>query len=403
MLALEDIEAASERIADLVVETPIDRSGTFSDLTGASVYLKLEVFQRTGAFKLRGAANRIRTLSPSEREAGVVTASAGNHAQGVALAATESGVDATVVMPEEAAISKVSATRSYGAEVRLEGVDYSAAQAIAYDLAESEGRTYVHAFDDPAIMAGQGTIGLEILDAVPDVDTVLVPIGGGGLIGGIATAIKERNPEVRIVGVQAEGAASVPQSLKAGQIVERDDVDTIADGIATRRVGDLTFEVMQAYVDTAVTVSDDEIAHTLTHLLEREKILVEPAGVVGLAALHHGRIPLEPDEVVVPVLSGGNVDLNVLTTIILRGLVETGRYVKLRTVLKDRPGALEHLSGVIGRLSANIFAIRHDRTSKDVAMNAAEVELEIETRGPAHVQEVIDGLEAEGYEVELNP
>lgn len=402
MIQLDDIEAARARIGDLITETPVDRSGTFSDATGASVHLKLEVFQRTGAFKLRGAANRIRTLSDEERDAGVVTASAGNHAQGVALAATESGVNATVVMPAEAAISKVAATRSYGAEVRLEGTDYAAAQKTAYEIAEQENRTYVHAFDDPAVMAGQGTIGLEILETVPDVDTVAVPIGGGGLIAGIATAVKSRDPSVDVIGVQAAGAASVPQSLEQGSIVERDDVDTIADGIATRRVGDLTFEVIQAHVDDVVTVTDDEIAHTLTHLLEREKVVAEPAGTAGLAALHHGHFAYDSDDVIVPVLSGGNVDLNVLTTIILRGLVETGRYVKLRTVLKDRPGALEHLSGVIGDLSANIFAIRHDRTSKDVAMNAAEVELEIETRGPAHVREVIEGLEAEGYDVEID-
>lgn len=400
MLTVDDVDAAQERIADLANETPLDRSGTFSDISGASVHLKLEVFQRTGAFKIRGAANRIRTLSPTERSAGVVTASAGNHAQGVALAATESDVDATVVMPEEAAISKVSATRSYGAEVRLEGIDYAAAQRVAHEIAEEEDRTYVHAFDDPAVMAGQGTIGLEILDALPTVDTVVVPIGGGGLIGGIATAIKARAPDVRVVGVQAKGAASVATSLERGEIIEREEVDTIADGIATRNVGALPFEVIQSHVDQVVTVSDDDIANSLTRLLERDKIVAEPAGAAGLAAIHHDRFEVSPGETVAAVISGGNVDLNVLTTVILRGLVATGRYVKIRTVLKDRPGALERLSGLIGDHRANIDAIRHDRTSRDVAMNAAEVELELETRGPAHVREVIDGLRAAGYEVE---
>lgn len=403
MIELEDVEAARDRIADIAIETPLKHSSAFSHATGASVHLKLEMFQRTGAFKIRGAANRIRSLSDEERRAGVVTASAGNHAQGVALAATKSDVDATVVMPEEAAISKVAATKSYGATVRLEGIDYAAAQQVASNISDEEHRTYVHAFDDPAVMAGQGTIGLEILEAMPGVNTVVVPIGGGGLIGGIATAIKHRAPEVRVIGVQAAGASSVPMSLERGSIVEREEVDTIADGIATRRVGTLPFEAIRTHVDEVVTVTDDELANTLTHLLERDKIVVEPAGVAGLAALHHERFSVNPDEVVVPVLSGGNVDLNVLITIILRGLVETGRYVKLRTILQDRPGALEHLSGIIGALRANIYAIRHDRTSRDVAMNKAEVELELETRGPEHVREVIEGLEAEGYKVELMP
>lgn len=403
MITLADVEAAQERIADLATITPLDHSGTFSKMTGAEVHFKLEIFQRTGAFKIRGAANRIRTLSSAERDAGVVTASAGNHAQGVALAAKESEVDATVVMPEDAAISKVAATRSYGATVLLEGSDYAGAQEAAYRLGEEEDRTYVHAFDDLAIMAGQGTIGLEILDELSRVETIVVPIGGGGLISGIATAVKARAPETRIIGVQAEGAASVPESLARGEIVEREAVDTIADGIATRRVGELTFEAIREHVDEVVTVSDDQIANTVTHLLERSKIVVEPAGAAGLAAIVHDRFDVADGEVVVPVLSGGNVDLNVLTTVILRGLVETGRYVKLRTVLKDQPGALEELSGIIGDHSANIFAIRHDRTSKDVAMNRAEVELEIETRGPEHVTELIAGLESAGYEVDLNP
>ncbi len=401
MLTVEDVEQARQRIEDLANETPTRHSRTFSARTGAEVHLKLEIFQRTGAFKIRGAANRIRTLDPEERTAGVVTASAGNHAQGVALAARASDVDATVVMPEGAAISKVDATQAYGATVRLEGEDYTAAQQAAERIVESEGRTYVHAFDDPAVMAGQGTIGLEVLEAVPDLETVVVPIGGGGLIGGIATAVKSRAPDARIVGVQAAGAASIPQSLERGEIVAREAVDTIADGIATRRVGDRPFEIIRERVDEVVTVTDDELANTLTQLLERSKVVAEPAGAAGLAALDHGRFAVDEDEVVVPILSGGNIDLNVLTTVILRGLVESGRYVKLRTVLKDRPGALEALSGLIGDQRANIYAIRHDRTSRDVAMNAAEVELELETRGRDHLREVIEGLEAEGYEVDV--
>ena len=401
MLDLADVEEARERISDLVVHTPLKPSRALSAETRTDVHLKLETFQRTGAFKIRGAANRILALSDEDRSAGVVTASAGNHAQGVALAATESGVDATVVMPETAAISKVEATRGYGATVRLAGEGYEDAQHIAHEIAAEEGRTYVHAFDDPAVMAGQGTIALELLEDLSDVDTVVVPIGGGGLISGIATGLAGRRSSIRVIGVQAEGAASVPESLERGEIVERGSVDTIADGIATRRVGDLAFDIIRNHVDEVVTVSDDEIAMALTRMIERDKIVVEPAGAVGVAALLGDQLVFENDEVVAPVISGGNIDLNVLTTIIVRGLVETGRYVKIRTVLKDRPGALERLAACIASREANIFAIRHDRTSRDVALNAAEVELELELRGEDHLREVVEGLERDGYEVEI--
>ena len=401
MLSHADVVDASERIADLVRHTPLEHSSTFSAMTGASVHLKLETFQKTGAFKIRGAANRIRTLSDAEREAGVVTASAGNHAQGVALAASRSNVDATIVMPKHAAISKIEATRGYGAEVIRHGVDYSEAQARAREIQREEGRTYVHAFDDDAVMAGQGTIGLEILADLPEVDTVVVPIGGGGLIGGIATALKGANADVRVVGVQSEGASSVVESLAKGAIYERDGVDTIADGIATRRVGDRTFEVIESRVDEVVTVSDSEIATALLYLLERGKILVEGAGAVAPAALLAGAFEYDEGEVIVPLLSGGNIDLNVLTTVIVRGLVETGRYLRIRTVLVDRPGALEMLAHVIASYDANINAIQHDRTSRNVAMSAAEVELDIETRGHEHVRELVEGLRDHGYEVEL--
>ena len=401
MIDYAAIEAAAERIAGLAIETPLATSRSLSMTTGASVSFKHEIFQRTGAFKIRGAANRILTLSAEARERGVITASAGNHAQGVALAGQEIGVDTTVIMPRGAAMSKISATQSYGATVRLEGTDYSAAQQAAHELATAEGLTYVHAFDDPAVIAGQGTIGIEILEALPRTDTIVVPIGGGGLISGIATAVAGSDPSVRVIGVQAAGAASVPESLKRGAIFERDSVDTIADGIATRRVADRTFDIIQERVDDVVTVSDDAIANAVTRLLDREKVMVEPAGAVGVAALLTDAFDYDEDEVIVPVLSGGNIDLNVLTTVILRGLVQTGRYAKLRTILKDRPGALEHLSSNIAALDANIYAIRHDRTSRNVAMNAAEVELELETRGEDHLQSVIAGLESAGYTITL--
>jgi threonine dehydratase len=401
MLELDDVLAARERVAETARHTPLDYSHTFSRMTGAEVHLKLETFQRTGSFKIRGATNRIETLSDEEQKAGVVTASAGNHAQGVALAATRSGVDSKIVMPKHAPISKVRATQSYGAETVLHGEDYDEAAERAHQIEEEEGRTYVHAFNDEAVMAGQGTIGLEILDDLPQAETVVVPVGGGGLISGIATAIKGRNPDARIVGVQAEGASSVADSLRKGSVQTLESVDTIADGIATRSVGQRTFEVIDSRVDEVVTVSDSETAVALAYLLERGKTLVEGAGAVSLAAILDGKFEYADDEVVVPVLSGGNIDMNVLTTVIMRGLVETGRYLKIRTVLKDRPGSLRELLDVIAEAQANIYAIQHDRTSRDIGMNATEVELDLETRGTEHVDELLESLRESGFDVEV--
>ncbi len=400
MIALEDIRAARERITDTVRHTPMVSSHVLSERTGADVHLKLETFQRTGAFKIRGATNRIRTLSSAAKDAGVVTASAGNHAQGVALAAAQSDVDATVVMPESAPISKVQATRNYGATVELHGVDYDAAAARAREIEATDGRTYVHAFDDPMVMAGQGTLGLEMVEDLPTVDTVLVAIGGGGLISGIATAVKAQT-DARVIGVEAEGAASASRSLSTGTIYERDAVDTIADGIATRRIGDRPFEVIKERVDEIVTVSDSDIAHAMLTLLERSKVLVEAAGAAPLAALLSGAIDYAADETIGIGLCGGNVDLNTVTTVIMRGLIEAGRYVRIRTVLRDRPGALRDLIDVIAALEANIYAIQHDRTSREIGMDDAWVELDLETRGPEHVETVMEGLETAGYEAEI--
>ena len=401
MIELADVLDARDRVAETARHTPLEYSHTFSEMTGADVHLKLETFQRTGSFKIRGATNRIATLSPAEQAAGVVTASAGNHAQGVALAATRMGVDATVVMPETAPVSKVQATRNYGAEVVLHGDDYSEAADHAHELEREGGRTYVHAFDDPAVMAGQGTLGLEIYEDLPEVETVVCSIGGGGLVSGVATALKGKRDDIRVVGVQAEGAASAAESIAKGEIVEREGVNTIADGIATRRVGDRPFEVIEERVDEVVTVSDSEIAVAVTKLLERSKTLVEGAGAVPLAAILEAKFDYDDEEVIVPGLCGGNIDLNVLTTVIMRGLVETGRYLRVRTVLTDRPGALEELTDILSRNHANIYAIQHDRTSRDVAMNDAEVELDLETRGHDHVTALLDALEDHGYETEV--
>ena len=400
MLSLADLEAARDRVAEVARQTPLEYSHSFSRMTGADVRPKLENFQRTGSFKIRGATNRVATLSDAEKEAGVITASAGNHAQGVALAATRAGVDAKIVMPEHAPIAKVEATEGYGGEVVLFGTDYNDAQARAHEIEQLEGRTYVHAFDDDDVMAGQGTIGLEIAEQCPEVDTVVVPIGGGGLISGVATALKESLDDVRVIGVQAEGASSVARSLEKGARHEIDAVDTIADGIATRSVGEKPWEIIQQRVDEVVTVSDNEIALALTYLLERSKTMVEGAGAVAMAAVLSEAFDYGEDETIVPALCGGNIDLNDLTTVVMRGLVQMGRYVKLRTELKDNPGSLERLVEIIAEHNANIYAISHDRTSRDIAMNAAEVVMDIETHGHDHVDELLAGLEARGYEVE---
>jgi threonine dehydratase len=400
MLSLSDIEAAREQIRDVARRTPQEPSITFSELTGADVRLKFENQQRTGAFKIRGATNRIATLSPDEREAGVVTASAGNHAQGVAFAATRADVDSLIVMPEYAPISKIKATERYGAEVVLHGDDYDEAQARAHEIEREEGLTYIHAFDDERVIAGQGTIGLEIVEDCPEVDTVVIPIGGGGLIAGVSTAVTELT-DARVIGVQAEGAASVAESLEKGRLHRRDSVDTIADGIATRSIGQKPFEIIRERVDDVVSVTDAEIAVALTRLLERSKTLAEGAGAVPVAATLFDRFDYEDDEVIVSAICGGNIDMNTLTTIILRGLVETGRYLKIRTELKDRPGALQELVGIISEHRANIYAIQHDRTSRDAAVNAAEVEIDLETRGEGHVTELLGALREHGYEVDV--
>lgn len=401
MLDVAAVLEARQRVMEVARRTPLDYSHTFSDRTGAEIHLKLENLQRTGAFKIRGAVNRIAHLTDKERAAGVVTASAGNHAQGVALAASRAGVDAVIVMPEYAPVSKVEATKAYGAEVVLHGVDYDAASERAHEIADDEGRVYVHAFDDERVMAGQGTIGLEIVEDLPAVDTVVVPVGGGGLISGVATAVKANNPDTRVVGVQAEGASAMAQSLQKGERVTVDTVDTIADGIAVGRPGSHTFAVVRERVDEVVTVSDAAIARTVVDLLERSKTLVEGAGAVALAAVVEDAFDYDENEVIVPALCGGNIDLNVLRNVITRGLVEDGRYLKLKTVLKDRPGALEGLIEIIAEARANIYGIRHERTSLDMSLSGVEVELDLETRGHEHVAELIAALEVHGYEVEV--
>ncbi len=398
-VTVEDVLEARDVLDGVAKHTPVEKSRTFSRRTGTDLFLKYENFQRTGSFKIRGAFNRIHHLDEQERKDGVITASAGNHAQGVSLAATEAGIDATIVMPRDAPISKVEATRGYGADVVLKGVDYREAYHHALDL-QTDDRVFVHPFDDPLVQAGQGTIGLEILEDVPDVDAVVASIGGGGLMAGLARVIKARSPETRVIGVQAEGAASVPQSLEQGEIYERDSISTISDGIATRSIAESTFEVIRECVDDVVVVSEDETANAILLLLERDKTVVEGAGAVTLGAVLSNDLNLKGQSVLC-LLSGGNIDSNVLSQIINRGLVYTGRYLKFETVLKDKPGALVDIAQKIADLNANVYAIHHDRMAKDISLNAAEVVFEVETRNNEHAQEVVESLEADGYDIHV--
>jgi threonine dehydratase len=395
LVTLDDIRAARERLADVAVRTPVEESRAVSRAAGVPTLLKCEHLQRTGSFKIRGAYNRIVQLTDEERAAGVVCASAGNHAQGVALSAKLAGVAARVFMPAGAPLPKVEATEAYGAEVVLGGATFDDAFAASQAWTREHGATFVHPFDHPDVIAGQGTLGLELLEQVPDAGTIVVPIGGGGLISGVATAVKALRPDVRVVGVQAAGAASFPESIEAGRPVALERVSTIADGIAVKNPGELTFAHIRERVDEIVTVSDESIARAVLLLVERAKQVVEPSGAAGLAAVLDGRATL--DGRVVVVLCGGNVDPLLLLRIIQSGMFEEGRYYAFRTRLRDEPGALSRLLGLLGELRANVLAVSHHRLATKLGILEVEVELEVETRGPDHIKEVGVALESRGY------
>jgi threonine dehydratase len=395
-ISLERIRAAHARAVGLVKTTPLDFSTTFSTMCGRQIHLKLENLQKTGSFKVRGALNKLQLLDAAARAHGVITASAGNHAQGVAYAARMAGVRATVVMPETAAFSKIEATLGYQAEVVLAGGDYAAAYAHATALAAGRHATFVHAFDDADVIAGQGTVGLELLDQLPGVDTVVVPVGGGGLLAGVIAALRGSGCTARIIGVQAAGAASLKPSLRAGARVEIAGVDTIADGLATGCVGALPFEVISRAVDAVVEVDDAQIAAAVLLLLERAKTVVEGAGAVGLAACLAGGLPAAARQVVV-IISGGNIDTNLLDRIILQGLLQQGRLFRFTTLLRDRPGELLRLVSCIAECRGNIRQIRHERARPGLTPAQAAVTLDVETRGAAHVDEVRRALHTAGF------
>lgn len=392
-----DVRSARELLSGVVRPTPIAGARALSDLTGTSVHLKCENLQRTGSFKIRGAYTRIARLTAAERARGVVAASAGNHAQGVALAARLLGVRATVFMPERAALPKVDATRGYGAEVVLTGESVDDAVTAATASAADSGAVLVHPFDHPDVVAGQGTVGLEILEQVPDVGTVLVSAGGGGLLGGIAAVVREYRPRTRIVGVQAAGAAAWPSSLAAGRPMPLAGMRTMADGIAVGRPGDVTFPQVAGLIDEMVTVGEDALSGALVHCLERAKMVVEPAGAAPVAALLE-----RPDRFagpVVAVLSGGNVDPLVLLQVIRHGLVGSARYLTLHVQIQDRPGALAELLARVGSLGANVTDVAHSRISGALAVGEVDVELSLETRGAEHRDAIVAGLREAGHAV----
>lgn len=399
MIDIAAIKHAREQIGEHIYCTPCAHSEILSKLCGCELYLKLENLQLTGSFKDRGALNKLLTLSSEEKAAGVIAASAGNHAQGVAHAARLLGIHATIVMPETTPLAKIRGTQELGAEIVLHGTGYDAAYEKACELQQQHGYILIHAFDDAAVIAGQGTIGLELLEQLPDMDVVVVPIGGGGLIAGIATAIKAQHSHVSIIGVEAERIAAMQQSVVAGMVTPLPMANTIADGISVARVGTQTLPVVQALVNALVTVSEEEIAAAIMTLLEREKSLAEGAGAAGFAALLHHHIPDVSGKKVVVVISGGNIDMSRLSHILERGLEQDGRLARMRVVVPDKPASIAELTTIIAGLQANIEQIAQNRSAAEVTLEETEVELLLQCRGGEHLQQIIEMVQARGFAV----
>jgi len=399
VVKLEDVRAARERVRDAIYLSPCARSETLSRLTGTQAFLKLDNLQMTGAYKERGALNKLLTLGESERARGLIAASAGNHAQAVAYHAGRLGVQATIVMPETTPIMKVANTRGHGARVVLFGSNYDEAYSEARRLEREDGLTFVHPFDDEAIIAGQGTLGLEVLEQVAGLDAVLVPVGGGGLVSGVAVAVKALSPSVKVIGVEAAVLPCMQAAVEAGELVTLPAASTLADGIAVKRAGEITFEHVQALVDDIVTVSEEEIASSILYLLEKEKTVVEGAGAVGVAALLHDRLPKLSGRRVCSVISGGNIDVNVVARVIERGLVKDGRLIRVNIRLLDKPGQLTIVSGIISGLRANVIEVHHSRAFSE-KFGDTTLLLTLETRGPEHVDEILGALRERGYQVE---
>lgn len=396
MISMELLRDARCVLSPVINLTPMIPAKGF--VPDCRFYLKADCLQKTGAFKLRGAYYKLSTLTDEEKTRGVIACSAGNHAQGVAFAARDMGIPATICIPAGAPLSKIEATRSYGANVVLVPGVYDDAHAEAVRLRDEQGLTFIHPFDDERVMAGQGTIGLEIAEQLPDVDAVLVPIGGGGLIAGVASALRQLKPACRIIGVQAAGAASMADSLRAGHILTLPEVHTVADGIQVKTPGEKTFAICREAVDEVVTVGEAEIASAILTVLERQKLMVEGAGAVGVAAAMYGELDLR-GKTVCALLSGGNLDVTMLERIITRGLAREGRTVGFSTVLPDRPRALAGLLGIVSELGANVLEVSHERSSLKADLGSTVVHLLVETRNRAHVDELFDALHREGYQL----
>ena len=396
MISMELLRDARCVLSPVINLTPMIPAKGF--VPDCRFYLKADCLQKTGAFKLRGAYYKLSTLTDEEKARGVIACSAGNHAQGVAFAARDMGIPATICIPAGAPLSKIEATRSYGANVVLVPGVYDDAHAEAVRLRDEQGLTFIHPFDDERVMAGQGTIGLEIAEQLPDVDVVLVPIGGGGLIAGVASALRQLKPACRIIGVQAAGAASMADSLRAGHILTLPEVHTVADGIQVKTPGEKTFAICREAVDEVVTVGEAEIASAILTVLERQKLMVEGAGAVGVAAAMYGELDLR-GKTVCALLSGGNLDVTMLERIITRGLAREGRTVGFSTVLPDRPRALAGLLGIVSELGANVLEVSHERSSLKADLGSTVVHLLVETRNRAHVDELFDALHRDGYQL----
>lgn len=400
MISIQEIKKAKENIKGVAHYTPLDHSQTFSEMTDNEVYLKLENLQKTGSFKIRGAYNKILSLQEDEKLRGVIAASAGNHAQGVALASKIAGIQCTIVMPEGASLSKIEATKKYGARVILHGKYFDDAMDKAQQIQKESGAAFIHAFDDNKIIEGQGTIGLEILEQLSDVEAVICPIGGGGLISGIAVALKALNPAVKIYGVQAAACPSMIVSRNEKMPVKVPSIGTIADGIAVKKPGELTFGLVNHYVEDIVTVDENELSQTMLYLLERNKFMVEGSGAASLAALLYKKIPLT-NKKVVNIISGGNVDSLSLSKIIEHGLVESGRFMKFVTVAPDKPGLLHQLLQVVSEQKANIISVQHNRISSKIPLGHVEIEVSLETNNMEHIERIKNNLEAIGYTISL--
>ncbi len=396
MLTLDKIYQAAFTLKNVARKTDLLYAQNL--YSKAQLYLKTENLQVTGSFKLRGAYNKIASLTPEQRAAGIIACSAGNHAQGVALASTKMGIHSIVCMPDGAPISKVEATKRLGAEVCLVKGAYDDAYEYACKLQEETGATFIHPFNDELVIAGQGTIGLEILDQLPDVDAIVVPIGGGGLIAGVACAVKSLDPNVKVYGVQAQNAPSMAQSKKEDQIVTLDTVATFADGIAVKTPGDLTFAMTQQYVDDIVTVSEDEIAAAILALIEQQKLIAEGAGAVSVAAVMFDKLPIEGKKVAA-LVSGGNIDVNILSRVITRGLVMGGRNSVLQIALEDKPGQLLGVSEIVSRCGANVVSVHHERSDANMAISSCFLKIGMETRDFAQIQTIKDELTKAGFKI----